>query len=203
MDNLDDIFEEAVSDALRPDEKPEYIGAQYHYKINVQYKYDYNTNCVILHNRILKCIRMLMMYYSIDYKVESMRPGRLLIYDIEYNIQPHVTPKEFIWLLCALGDIALKHLDMMIIYRIDDIYNHSNEWSLNVLEVKHIAELCRDRQICLCQARLADRIKVDINMICNFMFGKKDAGASYYASFFKQPFYFELWKKLKNFGSTT
>ena len=203
MDELDDIFEDAIHDALRPDEKPEYIGAQYHYKINVQYKYDYNTNCVILHNRILKCIRMLMMYYSIDYKVESMRPGRLLIYDIEYNIQPHVTPKEFIWLLCALGDIALKHLDMMIIYRIDDIYNHSNEWSLNVLEVKHIAELCRDRQICLSQARLADRIKVDINMICNFMFGKKDAGGSYYASFFKQPFYFELWKKLKNSGPTT
>ena len=200
MDELDDIFEDAIHDALHLDEKPEYIGAQYHYKINVQYKYDYNTNCVTLHNRILKCIRMLMMYYAINYKVESMRPGRLLIYDIEYNIQPHVTPKEFIWLLCAFGDIALKHLDMMIIYRIDDIYNHSNEWSLNVLEVKHIAELCRDRQICLCQARLADRIKVDINMICNFMFGKKDAGGSYYASFFKQPFYFELWKKLKTTG---
>jgi hypothetical protein len=203
MDNLDDIFEEVVHDALRPDEKPEYIGAQYHYKINVQYKYDYNANCVTLHNRILKCIRMLMMFYATDYKVESMRPGRLLIYDIEYNIQSHVTPKEFIWLLCALGDIALKHLDMMIIYRADNILNCPNEWVMNSYIISRINELCCNRQICLCQARLADRIKVDINMICNFMFGKKDADGSYYASFFKQPFYFELWKKLKNSGSTT
>ena len=202
MDELDDIFEEAVSAALRPDEKPEYIGAQYHYKINVQYKYDYNTNCVTLHNRILKCIRMLMMYYSIDYKVKYMRPGRLLIYDIEYNIQPHVTPKEFIWLLCALGDIALKYLDMMIIYRADSLINHPNNWVLNSFSINRINELCHDRQICLCQSYVSDKMIVDINMICNFIFGKKN-GHSYYASFFKQPFYFELWKKLKNSGLTT
>lgn len=197
MEELDDIFEEAICDALRPDEKPEYIGAQYQYKINVQYKYDYNTNSVLLHNRIVKCIHMLMMFYAIDYKLESMQPARLLIYDIEYNIQPHVTPKEFVWLLCALGDIAFKYIDMMIIYRADNICNQPNKWALNAYSINRINYLCSYRQICLSQARLEDRIKVDVNMICQFMFGKKEHDGSYYASFFKHPFYFELWKSLK------